>query len=79
MNSGDLVQADVEGLAVVRISDRSWGIGKGDSVDFWLPKSQAEKFELAGGSSTYSPKVGAKLVSIEIPEWLADERGLRSY
>lgn len=77
--SSELVQADVEGLVVVAISSRSWGIGKDDSVDFWLPKSQAEKFELVGGSSTYSPKIGAKLVSVEIPGWLADERGLRSY
>lgn len=43
-----------------------------DGEDLWLPLSQCDD----GGAENWSPAVGDENVTVEIPEWLADEKGL---
>lgn len=43
-----------------------------DGVDIWLPLSQCWD----GGAENWSPSTGDTDILIELPEWLADEKGI---
>ncbi len=43
-----------------------------DGNEYWLPISQT----FDGGAEPWSPEVGDTDITVEIPQWLAEEKGL---
>lgn len=80
MGQNETIDADVSGYRIARTTDAAFGFAPADDdagdVEFWLPKSQCGAFCYSDGSRVYRPLDGKSLVSVEIPVWLADERGL---
>jgi len=66
-------------------TDRAWLVGNDGDRDkaFWLPKSQVEfdawrqgREEETVGGVKYNPPRYCRIISLSIPAWLAEERGL---
>lgn len=71
-----MIFADYNGYIVAK-TDHAIGLGTkqhGD-VEFWLPRSQVGCVTYKTGDSK-DLFINTALEAIEIPEWLAEERGL---
>lgn len=58
---------------------KSVGVGQiACDVEHWLPKSQLGAISYAEGGDSKDVRVGAAIVAVELPEWLADKKGLQA-
>lgn len=48
----------------------------GGMAPFWIPRSQLGRLWYADGSGSLEVRVGKAVTQIELPRWLAKERGL---
>ena len=57
-------------------SEKAVGIGTGEDVEFWLPKSQLGVITYREGGDSSEIRMKAAIEAVAIPEWLAKAKGL---
>lgn len=75
--NGELHWIEFEGV-IERVTDRALQVrgAEGGMEPFWLPQSQVEWITYARGGDSRELRAGEQIEAIEMPWWLAKEKGL---